>query len=445
MKTVLVFAHECAPYHRRESTAGAQRPAAFAKYLPEHGWRAIVLCCARDERGTALWGDLERVGERAAAALDATPPAESAVIPTPSLAHHGALDRLWRHLTATPSRSRLRLHLRKMVTAVKIFDGDYSSAWRPCAEAAAAAIAARQHVHAVIAEHSPDASLFLARWFCGLDRTPWLVDFRDPILAPFRQPLRSMYRPFARWLVEHAAGTINVNPILADADSCLFGKPSWSIPNGFDPEEFDHESARSRDALTITYLGNIIPEQDLDVFLEGLALALRRDPHEPGEPPRLLFVYRGLADRFVSDRVRRAGLAEHADVSGYVPRSEALRLMLGADLLLALSARDAQRHNHHLRHGVVPAKVFEYLGARRPILNVPGDAGLLDALVEETGAGVTLSSPREIAAYLTRLAAMKDEAAAPAAAVDGRRILRYSRAFQAGQLAKILDDIVSPP
>ena len=37
-RCVLVFAHECAPYNRAESMIGAQRPAQFAKYLPEFGW-----------------------------------------------------------------------------------------------------------------------------------------------------------------------------------------------------------------------------------------------------------------------------------------------------------------------------------------------------------------------------------------------------------------------
>ena len=43
LRTALFFAYECAPHHRAESTMGAQRPAQFAKHLPEFGWRALVL------------------------------------------------------------------------------------------------------------------------------------------------------------------------------------------------------------------------------------------------------------------------------------------------------------------------------------------------------------------------------------------------------------------
>ena len=53
LKTVLLFAHECAPYHHAEGTIGAQRPAQFAAHLPEFGWRAIVVCCDGKRRRVA--------------------------------------------------------------------------------------------------------------------------------------------------------------------------------------------------------------------------------------------------------------------------------------------------------------------------------------------------------------------------------------------------------
>jgi hypothetical protein len=37
---------------------------------------------------------------------------------------------------------------------------------------------------------------------------------------------------------------------------------------------------------------------------------------------------------------------------------------------------------------MLPAKVFEYFGARRPILCVPGDGGVVERLLGEAEAGV---------------------------------------------------------
>src|SRR5687767_4208684 len=54
LKTALFFAYACAPYNRPESTIGAQRPAKFAKYLPQFGWRAIVICA--DARAKPIAG-----------------------------------------------------------------------------------------------------------------------------------------------------------------------------------------------------------------------------------------------------------------------------------------------------------------------------------------------------------------------------------------------------
>src|SRR5687768_237629 len=113
-KTVLIFAHECAPYHRLQSTVGAQRPAQFAKYLPAAGWRAIVLCCDATRRGDATAADSSALSKSIAEQIRNADPRESMVIATPSLPFDGMLDRSWRHfLPRNGDRSAVRDALRK--------------------------------------------------------------------------------------------------------------------------------------------------------------------------------------------------------------------------------------------------------------------------------------------------------------------------------------------
>ncbi|HEY7547674.1 MAG TPA: hypothetical protein VID27_22440, partial [Blastocatellia bacterium] len=93
-KTALIFAHECAPYNRPESTVGAQRPAQFAKYLPDFGWRAIVICCDHKRRGIARAEDLTDIERDAKRAIEQADPRASIIIPTPSLRWDGLVDRM---------------------------------------------------------------------------------------------------------------------------------------------------------------------------------------------------------------------------------------------------------------------------------------------------------------------------------------------------------------
>ena len=83
---------------------GAQRPAQFAKYLPEFGWRALVVCSEAGRRGVLRRSDLESEERGARAALAAADPLRSVIVPTGSLAYDGSLDRLWRSTARAGAR-----------------------------------------------------------------------------------------------------------------------------------------------------------------------------------------------------------------------------------------------------------------------------------------------------------------------------------------------------
>jgi hypothetical protein len=108
--------------------------------------------------------------------------------------------------------------------------------------------------------------------------------------------------------------------------------------------------------------------------------------------------------------------------------------MRGADLLLLLSVRTA---DPFYVKGFYPAKVFEYFGARRPILCVPGDRGLLDELLGETRTGVVCETAKAVADYLCRAARERVPYEPDAGVVE-----RYTRRNLSGQLARVLDGVV---
>jgi len=440
-RTVLIFAYGCAPYARPAATVGAQRPAQFAKHLPAFGWRAIVLCCDGERRGIPT--DLHELGEDVRRRLRAADPGASLLVPTPSLPHDDWLDRAWR---AAERRARARPGVwglpRKLLTAAKFTRGDYSQAWQPCARRAAEVVAEETAVDVCIGEHSPDAGLFLARWFAARFAVPWIADFRDPILMGFSPLARVLYRPLARHLLTTASHTVNVTPVWAEQDAELFGRPATSIPNGFDPEEFvAAPQPAAHQGLRIVYAGNIIPAQRIEIFLEGLA---RLGESLPEAELRLLrFVYRGFQHAQVRQLAERLGIAGIVDAQAPIERERALALMQGADALLLLSIAEPEREPFFYRRGLYPAKAFEYLGARRPILCVPGDRGLLDAWLEETRAGVALPTPAEVAAQLGRMLSERRAGRALPYEPDAAAVARYTRRQLTGRLAALLEAVRS--
>jgi hypothetical protein len=435
VRTALFFAYACAPYNRPESTIGAQRPAKFAKYLPRFGWRAIVVC---DDAG-APPVDLARIPAIVDQALNDLRPDASLIVPVPAMTHDGALDQVWRWAAHEKRRGFLWDAVRRPLTLAKFFTGDYSQSWQPAARAAALALARRVTVDACVGEHSPDAGLFLARWFSERYRTPWIADFRDPFLFGHRVGLRPLLTPFARRMVRTASHVIEVTPPGVEIDSRLFGRSVELIENGFDPEEFEGALEPRRDGrFEIALTGSIWIPSDLEQFFRGMALLRSR---RGAEATSMRFRYVGGDHQIVSELARRVGVESLVESQGRVPRAEALRLTRQADVLLVISPLN--HPDPYWAAGAYTGKVFEYLGARRPILAVPAGNRPLEALLARTGAGSSASTPEEIAAHLERAWEQWRSSGVYAYTADDAAIAEYSRVRSAEKLAALLDDSVS--
>ena len=99
------------------------------------------------------------------------------------------------------------------------------------------------------------------------------------------------------------------------------------------------------------------------------------------------------------DRVRslagQYGVAACVDVHAPVPRDTALRLQREHDILVLLL------WNNPAEEGNYPGKLFEYLGARRPILILGAENNVSCRLVREREAGRVLNDPAALSRQLS--------------------------------------------
>jgi len=132
-------------------------------------------------------------------------------------------------------------------------------------------------------------------------------------------------------------------------------------------------------------------------------------------------------------------LAAAADVSDRVflhdrvSYRESLSLQQSADVLLLL------QWNNIKDAGNIPAKFFEYIGARRPILLLGYEHGNLAQMIRERGAGLVANDPSVIAEQLRRWIGQRRAGiqAVPAAAREG-----MSRVDQFHKLEQFIDSLI---
>ena len=239
------------------------------------------------------------------------------------------------------------------------------------------------------------AGLALAR------RSAWIADLRDgwgfETLHDWPTGVQGRLDRGLERLVARRADLMTAvsEPLAADLYARL-GADAHTVTNGFDPEEVPPRTGSSPllhpERRSLVHTGRMASSQRSPAPLLD-ALRLLRDR---GSGDRLELVFAGP----LTSGERR--LLEAPDLNGVVrpvgnlERSEALALQREADGLLLLTAGT--------RRGEATGKLFEYLGAERPVL-VLGDDSEAARIVREAGAGLAAPSadPEAIAVALERL------------------------------------------
>jgi len=149
-------------------------------------------------------------------------------------------------------------------------------------------------------------------------------------------------------------------------------------PCGFDPAEFPRPSLHPRgQKLVIVHVGTIYQQRTPRPIVESLARLRALGRYAPGEV-EMEFVGRleNEEGKQLGSIIETLGMSDVVKFIPQVSQAEALRIVSDADVGLVLAPGQPMQ---------VPAKIFEYIGLRRPVLAVSD--GATSALVRDTGIG----------------------------------------------------------
>ncbi len=277
--------------------------------------------------------------------------------------------------------------------------------------------------------------------FSGL---PWVADFRDSMTEddyPANPTVRRVYNWIERGVVKRADRVVFTTPgtmrMYAERYPDLPQNKWVVIPNGYDEENFqiavDQDSTPvAGGAVILVHSGILYPfERDPTCFFAALsALKSRNEITADGLQVRL----RATAnDELLSAMIDKFGIADIVSLAPSIPYTQALAEMLQADGLLLFQASNC---NHQ-----IPAKLYEYFRARRPLLGLTDPAGDTAQLMQETGIPtiVRLDNQADIEKGLLEFISSIKTGTAPLA--DKQDIVQFSRQFGASRLAGILEDL----
>lgn len=414
MRTVLLIAFHFPPL---TGSSGIQRTLRFAQYLPEFGWRPVVV--------TATTGAYESADPRT---LDQIP-AGCEVVRAPALdaARHLSIGGRYPGFLAVPDRW---------------------ASWSWAGGWIAARAARRFAAQAVWSTYPIATAHLIGEQAARRSGLPWIADFRDPMAQdgyPADPARWRAYRAIEQAAAERAARMVFVTPgalriyreRFPDAPADRFAL----IENGFDESAFAAAvaSAPSRPEgrpLVLLHSGIVYPaERDPTNLVRAIA-NLDRDGTIRRGDLTLRFRAPVHAD-LILGLANAQGVADYFEVLPPVPYREALAEMAASDGLLAMQAANCNEQ--------IPAKVYEYLRAGRPILGLADPQGDTGRLLSGLGCPhvAALESEADVTACLA--AYLRALRAGAASVVPRSEAERFSRRALTGRLAQLLDDVCTEP
>lgn len=262
----------------------------------------------------------------------------------------------------------------------------------------------------------------------------WVAEYRDAWVtngyydgAWFRKPFE---RALERWALSSAAGIVGLTETTARTLGLYHGKPAEVVMNGFDPDDFAAPPPPPLDPgrLTILYAGSIyVGKRDPSLLFQAIArLGPARD--------RVRVHFYMDSPGNVTALARQYGVTEQVIVHPPVPHAQVLELERAADVLLLL------RWDDPAENGVIAGKLFEYIGAKRPILSVGSTMGEAADIIRRENLGLVTNDAAAVLAQLQNWLAAK-QTAPRLPETDNPRAADYARARQFDRLQAFLERI----
>jgi len=431
MKKVLIVSFYFPPI----MSAASVRTGKFAKYLPEYGWKPIVLTVVPKEILTkGIPVEVDEACVHRTAYHD--PVGCFSSLPGGRQGHDDA---------ARPDftgnwKGKIKGGLKKVSPFTIQRMPDRMLGWYFYAVKEARKIIERERIDAVFSSHPPPVSHLVASKIHKETGLPWIADYRDlwtgSTLKPYPKWLENLEKRFEERSLRGAAGFTTVSEKLQAYLTSLHGKPVEVIYNGFDPEDFEgviETSKTGEKAFTLVYSGTLYTKkQSPTPFFKALEkLKEKRKINRDNFVARFI----GVQESPFQEMVRAHNLEDIVQSEPFQPYKDNIVALKSATALLFFSWNAGEMT------GNPTSKIFQYAGAGRPILVVGEQNRFAVDFVERSKTGGVGRDAEGIVGILESWMGQISRKGRVNYHPEKNEIIYFNRKSQAGALAELLDQV----
>ena len=306
------------------------------------------------------------------------------------------------------------------------FIPDSRKGWNDFAYKKAVKVLEKENIDTVITTSPPHSTQLIGLKLKETLNIKWIADLRDPWtdIYYYKSLLHTKWAKqkdlnYEKRVIEKSDKIVvvsdSIKQLLINKSNLIQESKIHVIPNGFDEEDFSVSSTNKNNKFLLSYVGTITKDYPLDSIKKSITNL------------NINLEFTGKADHPTKHL-----LNEIAGFNNHVKHKESINLLLASDMLLLVIPKIANNK------GILTGKLFEYLGARKPILCIGPTDGDAAKIIQECKAGKTFDYSDENGIYEFIETCMSNEFI-----FENKNHLNYSRRNLTKTLSKILNDKVN--
>lgn len=292
----------------------------------------------------------------------------------------------------------------------------------------------------IYASAMPFTSLIIAKKLKSIFNIPYVAELRDLWVDNhyyadnYLKIRKHLENKIENKVLSNANHIITVSEPLADTLISKYGNKVSVILNGYDEDDFPKDTNYNifdKNYLNIVYTGSIYP--------------LRRDPKPLFESLKILdnsnrkkikIYFYGKKMSYINELAKKYEILNSIVIKPQVKYKESLIIQRNADILLLLLWNDEKEK------GVYTGKLFEYIGARRPILAIGMKNNCAGELIAKEKIGHIANNPEEIKDIIINYLQIKEKLKIiEDVQMNNRNI--YTRYEQCKKLESIIKNVIN--
>ena len=321
------------------------------------------------------------------------------------------------------------------------FIPDARIGWYPYAVKEGLRIIEEERIDALYSSSPPYTTAMIAKALHRKSGVKWIAGFRDPWTGFLSTP--------DRWFLPHRIDQQFERDVFEQAnyieaawkgiilDVCkkfpnIGVRKFFHLPNGFDSDDYPQTKENRTYRFTITYTGSMYGVRNPRTLLQAF-YELVVEGKIQKEKIQIKFIGRfGLE---VREMIAKSIVSSSIEVKPYIPHTESIVELMKSDVLLLVVDETVDSNE------IVPGKVFEYIGAKKPILAL-APKGAIEDIIKETRSGIVVANQdvqgiKEAIMILYKKYCDNEQLTTP----DNEVIRKYERKEITRQLSELLNSL----